>query len=91
MKITAIEQEIEDFQKQKDQNEDEMQEEIFRVLKEYNGRNETLTARVEAHQQSKEKEIDALKKNEVETVRKEKGLKSFQAIVDYYETEEDGY
>jgi hypothetical protein len=95
MKITSIEQEIEDFKNEDDKYRQNKEKEIARVLREiderYNREHDALKVKMEAHNKAKQSELDGLNRNSLEVARKETGLKRFQAIIEYYEADGDGY
>lgn len=89
--IGLIEREIEDIKKEDSRVKQAEEEETARVLKEIQDRyaadRQALSLKLSRLVQSKQLELEGLKRNELQVTRKEKGLLHWQAIVDYYNTE----
>jgi hypothetical protein len=91
--ITSIEHDIENSQNDYNKHLQDKEEEIARVLREleeqHSRKCEAFKSKLLYLKESKQSELRTLERYVLEVSRKENGLMHFQAIVDYYNHEED--
>lgn len=91
--ISRIEQEAEEVKREEAKLQQQKSDEIARVLREIDERYhrdcELLRDKQNGLQKSKESELEALKRNEVQVARKQTGLELYQRVIDFHESSEE--